>query len=147
MTVTGSFEYRRRVAWPEVDPSGNYQFTAALRYAEEAEIALLRELGFLDRLYPHLPRTFVRADFRAPARFDDEITVVVRIGRVGHSSVEFDFELRRGATLCAEGTWAQPTLGPMAARCRCPQISPRNSPAMWPVIRAPGPLATWTGTR
>lgn len=112
MTAPGTFEYRRQVAWTEVDPSGNYQFSAALRYAEEAEIALLRELGLLGRLYPHLPRTFVRADFRAPAHFGDEVTVAIRVGRVGRSSVEFDFELRRGATLCAEGTLGSANVGP-----------------------------------
>lgn len=106
------FEYRRRVAWTEVDPSGNYQFSAALRYAEEAEIALLRTLGLLERLYPHLPRTFVRADFREPAHFDDELTVAIRVGRVGRSSVEFDFEVRRGAALCAAGTLGSANIGP-----------------------------------
>lgn len=118
--MTG-FEYRRQVAWTEVDPSGNYQFSAALRYAEEAEIGLLRDLGLLDRLYPHLPRTFVRADFRAPAHFGDELTVSVRVGRVGRSSVEFDFELRGGATLCAEGTLGSANVGADGAPVPLPE--------------------------
>lgn len=105
------FHHTRRVGWTEVDPSSNYQFTAVLRYVEEAEIALLRDRGVLSRLYPHLPRTFVRAEFRSPARFDDEVTVAIRPSRVGRSSVEFAFEVRQDARLCAEGTLGAALIG------------------------------------
>lgn len=111
MNPEGWFRHTRRVGWTEVDPSTNYQFTAALRYVEEAEIALLRELGVLARLYPHFPRTFVRAEFRSPARFDDEVTVAIRPSRVGRSSVEFAFEVRQGGRLCAEGTLGAALIG------------------------------------
>lgn len=111
MTAPGAFELRRLVGWTDVDPSENYQFSAALRYVEEAGIAMLRELGVFDELYPHLPRTLVRADFRRPAHFGDEVTVLLRVGRIGRSSVEYDFELRHGAPLCAEGTLGSANVG------------------------------------
>lgn len=98
------FRYRRRVSWTDVDPSTNYQFTAALRYVEEAEIAMLREAGLLDVLYPHLPRTFVEARFRTPARFDEELIVEIRPRRLGRSSIEFEFRLCQGERVCADGT-------------------------------------------
>jgi YbgC/YbaW family acyl-CoA thioester hydrolase len=98
------FDLERRVGWVDVDPSGAYQFTAAIRYAEEAEIAMLRELGILDVLYPHLPRVSVSADFHRPCHFDDLVTVRVRVEALGTSSLAFRFrlELPDGA-LCAEG--------------------------------------------
>lgn len=105
------FQYTRRVGWTEVDPSGNYQFTAALRYVEEAEIAWLRELGVLDALFPRMPRTFVRADFREPARFEDVVTVGLDVGRVGRSSVEYVFRIGRDGTVCAAGTLGSAFLG------------------------------------
>lgn len=105
------FHYPRRVAWSEVDPSTNYQFTAALRYVEEAEIAWLAERGVLGLLYPHLPRTFVRVDFRSAAHFRDELTVDLRLGRLGRSSIEFEFRLRHGDRLCAEGTLGTALIG------------------------------------
>lgn len=106
------FGHTRRVAWTDVDPSANYQFTAALRYAEEAEIAWLRELGVLHDLYPHLPRTFVEAQFRSPARFDEEVTVEIRLRRVGRSSIEYEFRLRQGERICAEGALGSALLAP-----------------------------------
>lgn len=107
----GWFAYRRRVGWTDVDPSSNYQFTAALRYVEEAEVAMLREAGLLEVLYPHLPRTFVRADFRAPARFGDEVTVQIRPRRLGHSSIEYEFRVCKGERLCAEGSLGAALIG------------------------------------
>lgn len=112
MTVSGGwYVYRRRVGWTDVDPSTNYQFTAALRYVEEAEIAMLREAGLLDTLYPRLPRTFVRADFRAAARFDEEVTVQIRPRRLGRSSIEYEFRVSQGERLCADGTLGSALVG------------------------------------
>lgn len=98
------FRHMRRVGWTDVDPSSNYQFTTVLRYVEEAEIAWFRSLGVLDLLYPHLPRTFVKADFRSPAHFDDVVSIDVQLARLGRSSIELDFWLRLDEALCASGT-------------------------------------------
>lgn len=87
------FTVERRVGWPDTDPSGAWQFTAALRYVEEAEISLLRSRGVLDALYPHLPRVAVRSDYRQPAFFDDAVRVRVRIEALGVSSVTVGFRI------------------------------------------------------
>ena len=67
--------HKRRVAWADVDPSGAWHFTAALTYVEEAEIELLRRAGVLDIINSHLPRIYIRADFKRPAYFDDVVIV------------------------------------------------------------------------
>lgn len=101
---TDWFTYVRRVAWVDTDPSGAYQFTAALKYAAEAEIALLREVGVLDELYPHLPRVAVRADFRRACVFDETVSVKIRVARCGTTSLSYEFRLEQtDGTLCAEG--------------------------------------------
>ena len=37
-----------RVAWVDTDAGGRIHFTAAFRWAEQAETALMRRLGFLN---------------------------------------------------------------------------------------------------
>jgi acyl-CoA thioester hydrolase len=98
-----SVSYRRRVPWADTDASQAWMFTAVLRYAEEAEVELLRAAGVLGELYGHLPRTYVEARFRRPAFFDDEIEVAIGLTRMGDSSLHFDFTVHRQGELAAEG--------------------------------------------
>ena len=110
------FRLDRRVGWTDVDPSSNYQFTAALRYAEEAEIAMLRDAGVLDQLYPHLPRTHVSASFSSPAHWEDEVAVLVRVARIGRSSMELEFRIECAGRLCAEGLLGSALVDPLTGR-------------------------------
>lgn len=110
------FRHERRVGWTDVDPSTNYQFTAALTYVEEAEIALLRAAGVLDDLYPHLPRTHVSARFVAPAHWEDLVTVLVRVSRIGRSSIDLEFRLEHDGVLCAEGALGAALVDPGTGR-------------------------------
>jgi YbgC/YbaW family acyl-CoA thioester hydrolase len=92
---------RMRVAWVDTDGSGLIHYTAALRYFEVAEHALLRKLfsggiGALpsDRTFL-LPRVHVEADYKAPLRYPDEFDCAARVTSVGRSSVGFGYEIRR----------------------------------------------------
>jgi acyl-CoA thioester hydrolase len=96
--------HKRRVTWADVDPSGAWHFTAALTYVEEAEIELLRGAGVLDIINSHLPRIYVRADFKRPAYFDDEVTVQLAVGRLGVSSVHYQFALTANDAPLAVGS-------------------------------------------
>ncbi len=44
------------------------------------------------------------ANFRASARYDDEIAVGARVGRIGRTSVRFDFAIWREADLLVDGS-------------------------------------------
>ena len=44
-----------------------------------------------------------QCDFRAAARFEDELTVELRIARLGEKSVTYQFVIRHGEELVAEG--------------------------------------------
>lgn len=118
LTEDGWFRTWRRVGWTDVDPSTNYQFTSALTYAEEAEIALLRAAGVLDELYPHLPRTHVSARFVSPAHWEDEVAVLVRVARIGRSSLEVEFRIEHEGLLCAEGVLGAALVDPDTGRSR-----------------------------
>jgi acyl-CoA thioester hydrolase len=93
---------RLRVAWVDTDAGGRIHFTAAFRYAEHAETALMRELGLVDRLVNY-PRRRVEADFRAVLRFEDEVAVQIRPERIGTTSITWAWEISRGDELCIEG--------------------------------------------
>ena len=96
--------HKRRVAWADVDPSGAWHFTAALTYVEEAEIELLRRAGVLDIINSHLPRIYIRADFKRPAYFDDVVIVHLAVSRLGLSSVHYQFALTANGTPLAVGS-------------------------------------------
>jgi acyl-CoA thioester hydrolase len=93
---------RLRVAWVDTDAGGRIHFTAAFRYAEHAETALMRELGLVDRLVDY-PRRRVEADFRAVLRFEDEVAVAIRPERIGTTSITWSWEISRGREICVEG--------------------------------------------
>lgn len=99
----GWFRWTRRVGWSDVDASMAWTFTAVQRYAEEAEVELLREADVLDLLYPRLPRVHVEASYLAPVHFDEEVDVELAVARLGRSSIGYRFRVLRGPTLCAEG--------------------------------------------
>jgi acyl-CoA thioester hydrolase len=99
----GWFTLTRRVAWADTDASRAWTFLAALRYAEEAEVAFLSGAGVLELLYPRLPRVYARARYVAPAHFNQEVDVDLALARLDHSSLHFAFRVLRGAAVCATG--------------------------------------------
>lgn len=84
---------RMRVNWVDTDGSGLIHYTAALRYFEVPEHALMREL-FADRGFM-LPRVHVEADYAAALRYPDEFDCTCRLVRVGRSSVTWEYEIVR----------------------------------------------------
>jgi YbgC/YbaW family acyl-CoA thioester hydrolase len=90
---------RMRVAWVDTDASGLIHYTAALRWFEVAEHALVRDLlggaGLPGERAFLLPRVHVEADYKAPLRYPDEFDCTARVATVGRSSVTFGYEVRR----------------------------------------------------
>jgi YbgC/YbaW family acyl-CoA thioester hydrolase len=84
---------RMRVNWVDTDGSGLIHYTAALRYFEVPEHALMRELftgrGFM------LPCVHVEADYAAALRYPDEFDCTCRLAGVGRSSVTWEYEIVR----------------------------------------------------
>ena len=93
---------RTRVAWVDTDAGGRIHFTAAFRWAEAAETELVRSLGVLDA-WADFPRRAVEAEYLSVLRFDDEIEVDLHVERIGTSSVQYGWEIRRGGHVCIRG--------------------------------------------
>jgi acyl-CoA thioester hydrolase len=99
-----NFSHRLRVRWAEVDRqdivfNGHY-----LTYFDVAMTEYLRALGFPypDGLLAAGSDLFVvkaSVEYHAPARYDDELDIHVRVGRIGRSSLQYLFEIYRGDAL------------------------------------------------
>lgn len=94
---------RRRIHWFDTDASSKYHNTAPLRLMEEAEAALLDRLGIVREVYGWLPRAHVTIDYGRPLRFWDEVEVEVRVAEVGRTSLTYEFWIRSGGELAADG--------------------------------------------
>ena len=99
---------KMRVNWVDTDASGRIHYTAAMRYFEVAEHALMRKL-FDGKNGPHergfgLPRVHVECDYRARLGYPDEFECTARVEKVGRTSVTYGFcATRPDGELCLEG--------------------------------------------
>lgn len=84
--------YRRRLTWAETDATGHQHFSAVVRWLEEAEHELWRQLGLVD-LVPCVPRVHLELDYSARLWFDDAFDVIVLVAEVGRSSCRFALDV------------------------------------------------------
>jgi len=98
-----SIVVQRRIEWPDTDASGMYHNTAAFRFIEVAETALLDRLGFVHEIYGRHPRVHIEADFLRPLRFRDLVDVHLVVERVGRTSVTYAFEMRSAGDVAVRG--------------------------------------------
>ena len=77
-----------------------------LQYFEMGRVELLRSLGHtyadLERQGVFFVVVKVECRYKAPARYDEELTLLTRVTKQGHVKIEHAYELRRGTTLLAE---------------------------------------------
>lgn len=95
-----------RVRYPEVDAMGYLHHSRYFQYFEIGRVELLRAAG---HSYADLERegvffVVVKAEcqFKAPARYDDEVRLTTRIVRQTHVRIDHTYDLKRGTTLLAE---------------------------------------------
>jgi acyl-CoA thioester hydrolase len=88
------------VLWAETDASGSFHFTAPLRWAEDAEHALLRAAGGDPAAFP---RRAVNSSYLRPLRAGDAYTVDIGVERIGSSSVTYSWRVLCGGEVCVEG--------------------------------------------
>jgi len=84
-----------RVAWVDTDAGGRIHFTAPFRWAEAAETALMRRLGFLRDEWGDYPRRKVEAEYINVLCFEDEIEVRLRVENVGRTSVTYAWTITK----------------------------------------------------
>lgn len=86
-----------RVRFEETDMMGVVYYAKFLVWFEVGRMGLLRDVGLpykdLSAKEVGFPVVQVRADYRAPARFEDEILIKTKVGRMGKSSLTFENEV------------------------------------------------------
>lgn len=79
-----------------------------LQYFEMGRVELLRSLGhsYADLEKAGVFFVVVKAEIRykAPAKYDDELTLITRLTKQTHVRYDHAYELNRGGTLLAEGS-------------------------------------------
>ncbi len=97
-----------RVRYPEVDAMGFVHHSRYFQYFEMGRVELLRAMG---HSYAQLEEAgvlfaVVKAEcrFKAPARYDEELSLTTRVARQTHVRIDHGYELRRGETLLAEAS-------------------------------------------
>ena len=88
------FTTTKRVEFRDTDAAGIMHFSAYFTYMEEAEHELLRSIGTSVVLNAgqetvSWPRVAADANYRMPVTFEDEMTIQVRIKRLGSRSVTY----------------------------------------------------------
>lgn len=96
-----------RVRYPEVDAMGYLHHSRYLQYFELGRVELLRAMG---HSYARLEEAgvffvVVKAEvrYKAPARYDEELTLVTRIVKQTPVRIDHVYELRREGAIVAEG--------------------------------------------
>lgn len=109
----GWHEEKLRVRYEETDTMGVVYYGKFFTWFEVGRVSLFRAVGLghgeLMRQELLLPVVQAHADYRASARFDDEILVKTRVADVGSSSIRFENEVYKlpEMTLLATGHTVQ----------------------------------------
>jgi acyl-CoA thioester hydrolase len=90
-------EQRLRVRYEETDMMGVVYYSKFLNWFEVGRVGLLRDIGFgyteWVRHEIQFPVVQAHADYRASARFDEEILIKTKIASIGTKSIRFENEV------------------------------------------------------
>jgi len=92
-------EQRLRVRYEETDMMGVVYYSKFLNWFEVGRVGLLRDIGFgyteWVRHELQFPVVQAHADYRAPARFDEELLIKTKVASIGTKSIRFENEVYR----------------------------------------------------
>ena len=102
-----AFFHPLRVRWSEVDPQGIVFNPNYLAYADVALTEYMRAIGFpypdaLLRLGSDLFAVRAEINFRASAKYDDELDLATRVSRIGRTSLALAVGIFRGDQVLCE---------------------------------------------
>jgi acyl-CoA thioester hydrolase len=103
-----AFVTSRRVEFRDTDAAGIMHFAAFFCLMEAAEHDLLRSVGLSVVTHDSAgkiswPRVAARCDFKAAARFEELLTLEVRIARLGEKSIAYAHRVLRDGQELASG--------------------------------------------
>ena len=103
-----TYKTSRIMEFSDTDQAGIVHFSKFFLFMEAAEHEYLRSRGTgvmteHDGRKISFPRISASCDYISPARFEDQLTITVRVIRVGEKSVTYGFSFRRDDVLLARG--------------------------------------------
>jgi len=106
-----AFAHRLRVRWAELDPQRIVYNAHYLTYFDVALSEYMRAIGFkapegLGAFGCDIVLANANIDYRASARYDDELLVAARVAYLGRTSLRFRMGCFRDDTLLVEGRLA-----------------------------------------
>lgn len=106
--MSTAFVTSRRVEFRDTDAAGIMHFAAFFCFMEQAEHDLLRSVGLSVVMHDadgkiSWPRVAARCDFSSAARFEDLLTIEVRIARLGDKSITYAHRFLREGQELARG--------------------------------------------
>jgi len=95
-----TYSIEEYVRWEDIDAAGIINYQAYLRFFGLAEAELFRSAGLsfgtmFDDLQIWLPRVHVECDFFHPVMLDELLEVRAYFGKIGNTSIQLNFEVRR----------------------------------------------------
>jgi YbgC/YbaW family acyl-CoA thioester hydrolase len=93
-----SVELKRRIRWADSDPAGRLYYARIFDYFTEAEAELLTQVGISHDSYndPYVfPRVHAECQFRKVLKLGEAFTIRATIGRLGKTSIRYDFQVFR----------------------------------------------------
>jgi acyl-CoA thioester hydrolase len=97
-----------RVRYPETDSMGVVHHSRFFQYFEMGRVELLRANG-VSYAQLELAGVFfvvvkVECRYKAPARYDEELTLRTKVIKTTHVRIDHEYTLKRGHTIIAEAT-------------------------------------------
>ena len=87
----------------DTDAAGIWHHSTAIRWTEDAEAELHRQLGIISETFGATPRVHLEYDFLLPLHFDDEVEVQLIVRKVGESSVDYEVTVDRDGERAVNG--------------------------------------------
>ena len=93
----------KKIYYHDTDCGGVVYHAAYLDHLEEGRTEVLRgkgiDVGELARQGTIFPVVHIEVDYKCPAVYGDTIRIMTSIEKVGHASINFDQEIKKGGTL------------------------------------------------
>ncbi len=99
-----TFSHPLRVRWAECDAQGIVFNVNYFLYFDVGMTEYMRALGFMGDKMVEFFTVHAEADYRAPARFDDEVEVAIRCVRLGKTSMTLTAAIFRGDEVLTTGS-------------------------------------------
>lgn len=87
----------------DTDAAGIWHHSVIVRWTEEAEAEMHRQLGIIDETFGSTPRVRTEFEFGDVLRFDDVVDITLSIAALGKTSVTYRVEVSRDSTEVASG--------------------------------------------